>query len=64
MPNTPDRGKQLPASSEERRRQQLHDGSLEVTDDDDPAHVSSNPPGSVRSDREKAMDAGGKADRE
>jgi general stress protein YciG len=35
MPNTPDRGKQQPASSEERKRQQLNDRSLEETDDDD-----------------------------
>ena len=35
MPNTPDRGKQQPASSEERKRQQLNDRALEETDDDD-----------------------------
>jgi general stress protein YciG len=34
MPNTPDRGKQQPGSSEERKRQQLNDRSLEETDDD------------------------------
>ena len=35
MPNTPDRGKQQPGSSEERKRQQLNDRSLEETDDGD-----------------------------
>jgi len=35
MPNTPDRGKQQPGSSEERKRQQLKDRSLEETNDDD-----------------------------
>jgi hypothetical protein len=35
MSNTPDRGKQQPASSEERKRQQLNDRSLEETDDGD-----------------------------
>jgi hypothetical protein len=34
MPNTPDRGKQQPGSSEERKRQQLNDRPLEETDDD------------------------------
>ena len=34
MPNTPDRGKQQPGSSEERKRQQLNDRSLQETDDD------------------------------
>jgi|KBSSwiStaDraftv2_1062776.scaffolds.fasta_scaffold2668643_2 hypothetical protein len=64
MPNTPDRGKQQPGSSEERKRQQLNDRSLEIADDDEATQVNSTPPGSIRSDREKAMDAGGKADRE
>jgi hypothetical protein len=35
MPNTPDRGKQQPGSSEERKRQQLNDASIEETNDDD-----------------------------
>jgi hypothetical protein len=34
MPNTPDRGKQQPDSSEERKRQQLQDRPLQETDDD------------------------------
>jgi hypothetical protein len=34
MPNTPDRQKPQPGSSEERKRQQLKDRSLEETDDD------------------------------
>ena len=34
MPNTPDRGKQQPGSSEERKRQQLNDQPLQDTDDD------------------------------
>jgi general stress protein YciG len=35
MPNTPDRGKQQPTSTEERKRQQLNDRALEETDDGD-----------------------------
>jgi hypothetical protein len=34
MPNTPDREKHQPDSSEERKRQQLNDRSLQETDDD------------------------------
>jgi len=34
MPNTPDRGKQQPGSSDERKRLQLNDRPLEETDDD------------------------------
>lgn len=98
MPNTPDRGKQQPASSEERKRQQLNDRSLEETDDgdteeegrieapgieeddevtplrtqegetgededlpdDETTQVNSNP-GNRSSDREKASEAGRKA---
>jgi hypothetical protein len=35
MPNTPDRGNQQPISSEERKRQQLQDPSLDETEDGD-----------------------------
>ena len=34
MPNTPDRGKQQPGSSEKRKGQQSNDGPLQDTDDD------------------------------
>ena len=97
MPNTPDRGKQLPGSSEERERQQLNDRPLEETDDeaeagrieapgteeddevtplrteqgetgededlpdDETTQVNSNP-GTLRTDREKASDAGHKGE--
>jgi hypothetical protein len=96
MPNTPDRAEPQPGSSEERKRQQLKDRSLEETDDDTEEGLEApgieeddevtplrteedetgededlpddetnvNPtPGNVRSDRDRAMDTGGKGGR-
>jgi general stress protein YciG len=45
MPNTPDRGKQQPGSSEERKRQQLNDSSLEDTNDDETEESGIEAPG-------------------